>query len=126
PIFAVGPLNPVPVHHKTSSTRNDCLEWLDQHPPCSVMYVSFGTMSTISDEQTEQLAFGLRRSGQRFLWALRDADRADIFTTESNSRQLPAKFEESVEGVGKVVRGWVPQLDVLAHKAIGGFLSQCG
>ncbi|XP_020690106.2 cis-zeatin O-glucosyltransferase 2-like [Dendrobium catenatum] len=122
PIFAIGPLNPVPMHNNTYISRDECLEWLDGHPPCSVVYVSFGTMSTISDEQAKQLAYGLRRSGHRFLWVLRDADRADIFSFESTSRQLPTGFEKAVEGVGKVVRGWVPQLDVLAHQATGGFM----
>ncbi|KAH0463238.1 hypothetical protein IEQ34_007820 [Dendrobium chrysotoxum] len=126
PVYAIGPLNPVPRHNKTNSTRNECLEWLDGHPPCSVVYVSFGTTSTISEEQVEQLASGLLRSEHRFLWVLRDADRADIFTTESSSRLVPAGFEKAVEGVGKVVRGWVPQLDVLAHRATGGFMSHCG
>ncbi|KAH0462982.1 hypothetical protein IEQ34_007564 [Dendrobium chrysotoxum] len=126
PVFAVGPLNPAPRHNKTNITRNECLEWLDGHPPCSVVYVSFGTTSTISEEQVEQLAYGLLRSGHLFLWVLRDADRADIFTAESSSRLLPAGFEKAVEGVGKVVRGWVPQLDVLAHRATGGFVSHCG
>ncbi|XP_028553829.1 putative cis-zeatin O-glucosyltransferase [Dendrobium catenatum] len=124
PIFAIGPLNPM--HNNTDINRDECLEWLDGHPPCSVVYVSFGTMSTISDEQAEQLAYGLRRSGHRFLWVLRDADRADIFAFESSYRRLPAGFEKAVEGVGKVVRGWVPQLDVLAHRATGGFMSHCG
>ncbi|XP_020677226.2 putative cis-zeatin O-glucosyltransferase, partial [Dendrobium catenatum] len=61
PIFAIGPLNPVPIHNNADINRDECLEWLDGHPPCSVVYVSFGTTSTISDEQAEQLASGLRR-----------------------------------------------------------------
>ncbi|KAH0463239.1 hypothetical protein IEQ34_007821 [Dendrobium chrysotoxum] len=114
------------MHNNTDISRDEFLEWLDEHPPSSVVYVSFGTMSTLSDEQAEQLASGLHRSGHRFLWVLRDADRADIFAFESNSRRLPARFEKVVEGVGKVVRGWVPQLEVLAHWATGRFMSHCG
>ncbi|KAH0462985.1 hypothetical protein IEQ34_007567 [Dendrobium chrysotoxum] len=101
PIFAIRPFNPVPMHNNTYISREECLEWLDRHPPCFVV-------------------------GHLFLWVLRDADRADIFAFQSSSWQLSSWFEKAVEGVGKVVRGWVPQLEVLDHRAMGGFMSHCG
>ncbi|PKU73003.1 cis-zeatin O-glucosyltransferase 1 [Dendrobium catenatum] len=116
PVFVIGPLNPLPRHDRPNTTRDECLEWLDRHPPCSVVYISFGS-TIISDEQVEQLASGLLRSGHRFFWVL---------LYESSSRLLSAGFLKAVEGVGKVVRGWVPQLDILAHPATGGFMSHCG
>ncbi|KAJ6851518.1 cis-zeatin O-glucosyltransferase 1 [Iris pallida] len=129
-LFAVGPLNPLAIERGLSSHK--CLEWLDEQPPASVLYVSFGSTSTMSDEQIEKLATGLERSGQRFIWVLRDADLGDVFAADGDGnngigrRELPAGFEERVKGRGVVVRGWAPQLPILAHPSTGGFMSHCG
>ena len=41
------------------------------------------------------------------------------------ARLLPMGFEERVRGRGKICE-WAPQVEVLRHKAIGGFVSHCG
>ncbi|XP_039138148.1 zeatin O-xylosyltransferase-like [Dioscorea cayenensis subsp. rotundata] len=78
----------------------------------------------------EELAIGLEKSDQKFVWVLRDADGGDVFADEQNAdkrrRKLPQGYEERLKGVGMVVRDWVPQLEILAHKAIGAFMSHCG
>lgn len=127
-IFAIGPTFPVVAAKAAGDPRHWCMEWLDQQPLASVVYVSFGTMSSISDKQIEQLAIGLKDSRQRFIWVLRDADTGDIFAAvgDKNQRKLPLGFEETIEGVGIVVRDWVPQLDILAHPSTSSFMSHCG
>ncbi|KAJ0809089.1 putative trans-zeatin O-beta-D-glucosyltransferase [Helianthus annuus] len=74
----------------------------------------------------QELAIGLEKSGQKFIWVLRDADKGDIFKGEGRNIELPIGFEERVEGKGLVVREWAPQLEILAHIATGGFMSHCG
>ncbi|XP_076907620.1 zeatin O-xylosyltransferase-like [Bidens hawaiensis] len=106
--------------------RHNCLQWLDLQPPNSVIYVSFGTTTTFSDRQFKELAAGLERSQQRFIWVVRSSDMGDVSGDEAKMSDLPVGFEERVEGRGLVVRGWAPQVEILEHVGTGGFMSHCG
>lgn len=126
--WALGPFNPVTIPKKGSDTqRHKCLLWLDKQEPNSVLYVSFGTTSSFSDEQIKEMAMGLEQSEQKFVWVLRDADKGNIFTKDSLRKiELPKEFEERVKEKGILVRDWAPQLEILSHCSTGGFLSHCG
>ena len=130
-LFAIGPLNPLldaSAPEQSSRSRHGCLRWLDEQPPASVIYVSFGSMSSLRGEQIEELAAALRGSKQRFIWVLRDADRANVFADDGESRhaRLLAEFTKQIDGRGLVITGWAPQLDILAHPATAAFVSHCG
>ncbi|CAH9062658.1 unnamed protein product [Cuscuta europaea] len=122
--WALGPFNPV--HVTTAEGPRKCLTWLDHQPQNSVIFVSFGTTTSFSDDQIQEIAAGLEQSGQKFIWVLRDSDKADIFTKENAKIELPKGYEERVREMGLVIRDWAPQLEVLAHPSTGGFLSHCG
>lgn len=107
-------------------TRHKCLEWLDTHAPRSVVYVSFGTSISLSNEEARELATGLEKSRQKFMWVVRGADPADIFSGEANAVGLPEGFEERVRERGMVVRDWAPQTEILAHESTAAFMSHCG
>ncbi|CDP14136.1 unnamed protein product [Coffea canephora] len=125
--WAIGPFNPVEVNgQKNSETRHCCLDWLDKQAPNSVIFISFGSTTSVSDEEAKEIATGLDKSGQKFIWVLRDADKGDVFQGEDRRAQLPKGFEERVEGRGIVVRDWAPQLEILGHSSTGGFMSHCG
>ncbi|KAM3234611.1 zeatin O-glucosyltransferase [Capsicum annuum] len=129
--WALGPFNPVLVQHGTRSCQykqHKCLVWLDEHEPNSVVFVSFGTTTTFSDDQIKEIAIGLEKSEVKFVWVLRDADKGNVFAKDHQSRkiELPKGFEERVKGKGIVLRDWAPQLEILAHSSVGGFMSHCG
>ncbi|KAI3787044.1 hypothetical protein L1987_41216 [Smallanthus sonchifolius] len=129
--WAIGPFNPVTVSDHTNSSIEwiKLFKWLDKQEPNSVVYVSFGTTVTFTDEEVKEIATGLEESGHKFIWVVREADKADIFDGDDERRvELPEGYEERVEssGVGVVVRGWAPQLEILKHPSTGGFLSHCG
>uniref|UniRef100_A0ACD5V2S8 Uncharacterized protein n=1 Tax=Avena sativa TaxID=4498 RepID=A0ACD5V2S8_AVESA len=133
-IFSVGPLNPLLLDaskRMPGQARHECLDWLDRQPPASVLYVSFGTTSSLLGEQAAEIAAALRDSKHRFIWVLRDADRGVITDvheegTESRHATMLSEFTRQTEGTGLVITGWAPQLEILAHDATAAFMSHCG
>lgn len=123
-IWAVGPFNPV--LSSQSDGREECLKWLDKQGKDSVIFVSFGSTCSLSDEQISEIAVGLERSGHKFIWVVRDADKGNVFEGDVRRAPLPQGYEETVRGRGLILRDWAPQLDILGHMSTGGFLTHCG
>lgn len=61
---SVYPVGPIVQSGSDEASGSTCVEWLDRR---SMVYVSFGTGSALSVEQTAELAIGLETSGHRFL-----------------------------------------------------------
>ncbi|XP_015873730.3 UDP-glycosyltransferase 71K1-like [Ziziphus jujuba] len=127
-VYTVGPVLDLQGGSKahTSLDQDDhdkIIHWLDDQPPLSVVFLCFGSMGSFDEAQVKEIAFGLERSEQRFLWSLRvqqypkEGDPVGLF--------LPDGFLERIKGRGMVC-GWAPQVEVLAHKSTGGFVSHCG
>lgn len=91
------------------------LNWLNDRPKGSVVYVSFGSLVDLKPEQMEELAWGLKGSNTYFLWVVR----------ASEESKLSKKLVEETSEKGLVVK-WCQQLEVLAHEAVGCFLTHCG
>ncbi|KAJ4771092.1 Glycosyltransferase [Rhynchospora pubera] len=98
------------------------IDWLNKHPPKSILYIALGSEAALSSELLHQLALGLERSRVPFLWALRKP----VGMVGAATDILPASFEERIKGFGHVEWGWVPQMRILAHTSVGGFLTHCG
>ncbi|KQJ81828.1 hypothetical protein BRADI_5g03320v3 [Brachypodium distachyon] len=91
------------------------MEWLDKQAPHSIVLASYGTVADLNTTQLEELGYGLCNSGQPFLWVLRS----------NEAEKLPEKLREKCNMEGLIVP-FCPQLEVLAHKATGCFLTHCG
>ncbi|XP_048540126.1 anthocyanin 3'-O-beta-glucosyltransferase-like [Triticum urartu] len=95
-----------------------CLLWLDAKPAGSVAYVAFGTQTSFSPEQLRELARGLDLSGKNFVWAVSGADAASSYLW------MPEGFPTTLRG--HIICGWVPQVLILNHPAMGCFVTHCG
>jgi len=78
----------------------------------SVVYASFGS---IAKPDAAQMAEGLYNTGKAFPWVVR----------ASESSKLPENFTDMAKERGLVVT-WSPQLEVVAHPAVGCFVTHCG
>ncbi|KAH9614185.1 hypothetical protein KSS87_017894 [Heliosperma pusillum] len=113
--------------------RHGCLTWLDYQGKDSVIFVSFGTTVTLPEMIIHEIATGLEKSGHKFIWVIRQADKGDIFIDGDNQvdmevkKLLPDGFFERIGDRGMVISGeWVPQLEILGHPSVGGFMTHCG
>ncbi|TVU30827.1 hypothetical protein EJB05_22471, partial [Eragrostis curvula] len=102
-------------YHLHSPMTAECKAWLDNRPAHSVVYVSFGSLVAIGPDQMAELAEGLCNSEKAFLWVVRN----------SEISKLPESFVSKAKDRGLIV-SWSQQLEVLAHPAIGCFMTHCG
>ncbi|KAF7849593.1 hypothetical protein BT93_L0573 [Corymbia citriodora subsp. variegata] len=115
PIYTVGPSIPYfeLKDNPRSNNDSDCItKWLDRQPGSSVLYVSLGSLLSVSSSKMDEIAVGLRDSNARFLWVARDE---------------ASRLEELLPGgdLGIVVP-WCDQLRALTHPSVGGFWTHCG
>ncbi|XP_062171946.1 UDP-glycosyltransferase 76E2-like [Alnus glutinosa] len=123
PIFPIGPMHKIASASSSSLSEEDssCLAWLHKQSCNSVIYVSLGTIAFMDVKELVEMAWGLTNSRQPFLWVVRPGSVHGAEWIEV----LPKSLKENIEERGYIVK-WAPQKKVLAHNAVGGFLSHCG
>ncbi|KAJ9701221.1 hypothetical protein PVL29_006528 [Vitis rotundifolia] len=98
----------------------DYIQWLNSNPESSVIYVSFGSFSVLSKQQSEEIARGLLDSGRPFLWVIRAKENG-----EEEKEDDKLSCVEELEQQGMIVP-WCSQVEVLSHHSLGCFVSHCG
>ncbi|XP_031249901.1 abscisate beta-glucosyltransferase-like [Pistacia vera] len=113
---------------KATVDEQQVLSFLDSKEPSSVLYISFGSLARLAPEQLLEIAYGLEASNHPFIWAVGKIFRSAVKDIENEETWLPSGFEERIRESkrGLIIRGWAPQLLILEHPAVGGFLTHCG
>ncbi|KAL6637112.1 hypothetical protein ACP70R_024684 [Stipagrostis hirtigluma subsp. patula] len=128
PVVPFGLLPPSPDGARAAAAKDGdtdadaVMPWLDAQPTGTVVYVALGSEVPLSTKLVHELALGLELAGARFLWALRKPTGGGVHEADI----LPPGFRERTRGRGLVAMGWVPQISILAHGAVGAFLTHCG
>ena len=128
-VYTIGPLlqllSHITISHCISMSLNlweedrGYMEWLNSQKPHSVIYVSFGSITTVSTKQLIEFAWGLANSNHPILWVIRP----DL--VHGGRAILPEDFIEETKG-RIYLASWCSQEEVLSHTSIGGFLTHCG
>ncbi|KAK6241114.1 hypothetical protein SCA6_006503 [Theobroma cacao] len=130
PIQPVGPLVPPSLLGEDQSLDagiemwkpdETSLEWLNNQPPASVIYVSFGSIIVLPVKLMEVIATALKNTNHPFLWVVKRPE----FPSADGAGELPLGFEEETKNQGLIVP-WSPQTKVLAHPSIACFMTHCG
>ncbi|KAM3305354.1 hypothetical protein P3S67_012220 [Capsicum chacoense] len=112
PIYTIKPLHFLVKHIKDKNLecmgsnlwKKDpkCLEWLDSKKPNYVVYVNFGCITIMTQNQLIEFAWGLANSQMEFLWIIRP----DIVS--GKQAILPSEFVEETKERG-MSTSWCPQ-----------------
>nr|UHB15537.1 UDP-glycosyltransferase [Paris polyphylla] len=127
-IWAIGPMS---LHNKDTSykaTRGNkavvdqhrVLTWLDSKSTGSVIYVSFGSLARNDKSQMIEIGLGLEASDCPFIWVVKEVEKSPEVD------KWLSGFEERTMERGLVIKGWAPQVVILSHPAVGGFVTHCG
>ncbi|KAJ0714461.1 putative trans-zeatin O-beta-D-glucosyltransferase [Helianthus annuus] len=129
-VWFIGPLSLCYKHesekvqrgNKSSINKDECLKWLDSQENGSVIYVCLGSISRVEPMQLIELALALESSKRPFIWVVRAGHKAEKIEKWIDEQG----FGKRTKDRALLIRGWAPQLLVLSHPAVGGFLTHCG
>ncbi|KAL0316181.1 UNVERIFIED_CONTAM: UDP-glycosyltransferase 73C7 [Sesamum radiatum] len=79
-------------------------------------------MCRISFRQLKEIGSGLEASNSPFIWIIRNKD----YTAQVEEWLTEEGLEARVGKRGLIIRGWAPQILILSHPSVGGFLTHCG
>ncbi|KAJ3689228.1 hypothetical protein LUZ61_018392 [Rhynchospora tenuis] len=129
-VFSIGPVSVCNTKmmdmeergNKPTVSTDRCIQWLDSKKHNSVVYVSFGSTGSFAPKQFKELGLGLLASQWPFVWVIKDIEKLP----EETLIWLHENFEDKNNSRSLLIKGWAPQIAILSHPAVGGFVTHCG
>ncbi|XP_021904244.1 UDP-glycosyltransferase 76F1-like [Carica papaya] len=122
PIFPIGPFHKLlPSSPPTQPDQTAAIDWLDKQAASSVIYVSFGTLAALNEQDFVEIAWGLANSKQPFLWVVRPG----LINGSDWLDLLPKGLIGDLRERGLIVK-WAPQHQILAHRSVAVFWTHNG
>ncbi|KAL5857907.1 hypothetical protein ACOSQ3_005365 [Xanthoceras sorbifolium] len=113
---------------KTTIDEQRILSFLDSKEPNSVLYISFGSLARLAPAQLLEIAHALEASNKPFIWVVGKIFQDGGNENGNEENWFPSGFQDRIgeSKQGLIIRGWAPQLLILEHAAVGGFMTHCG
>ncbi|WZZ39939.1 hypothetical protein YC2023_036198 [Brassica napus] len=108
--------------NKAVIDQDECFKWLDSKEEGSVLYVCLGSICNLPLSQLKGIGLSLEKSKRPFIWVIRGWEKYN----ELAEWFLESDFEERIKERGLLIKGWAPQVLILSHPSVGGFLTHCG
>lgn len=109
--------------NRASIDERNCLEWLNSKKNGSVIYACLGSLCRLVPSQLIEIGLALEATKRPFIWVVKTGEKS---VTELENWLTEARFEERVKNRGILIKGWAPQVFILSHPSVGGFLTHCG
>ncbi|KAK7396607.1 hypothetical protein VNO78_17733 [Psophocarpus tetragonolobus] len=128
-LWCIGPVSLINKDHLDKAERGRAsidvsrhLQWLDCQKSGTVIYACLGSICNLTAPQLIELGLALEASQRPFIWVIREGS----YSEELEKWIKEYGFEEKTNGRSLLIRGWAPQILILSHSAIGGFITHCG
>ncbi|KAK9670327.1 hypothetical protein RND81_13G194100 [Saponaria officinalis] len=125
PISLIGPLVPPTMFEEQNHIQDNndiCINWLNKQKPSSIIYIALGSISVLSQGETDVIASILEDDNKlHFLWVRKEGEKG----WGRKMGDLPKGFLDKTKDRGLIV-SWCCQEKVLMHPSIQCFLTHCG
>ncbi|MED6132341.1 hypothetical protein PIB30_018179 [Stylosanthes scabra] len=113
-------------HDHVEELEPEWLKWLNSMKVESVLYVSFGSLTRLTNAQLVEIAHGLENSGHNFIWVIRKRENDDDDDNDGDSLLHDFEVRMRKSNQGYIIWNWAPQLLILEHSSVGGIVTHCG
>ncbi|CBI39410.3 unnamed protein product, partial [Vitis vinifera] len=106
----------------------DYIQWLNSKPESSVIYVSFGSLSVLSKQQSEEIARGLLASGRPFLWVIRAKENGEEEKEDDKLMVAFPQWTDQTTNAKLIEDVWKTGLRVMVNQegiVEGGEIKKC-